>query len=386
MPSAPPVPPDRGPVAALRQLADLVVHPRVLGVLAVFGALVWAVLALGYYLASIPIDKTGTAIPVATYDAGIWVVQAVLAFTGGWLVQVSSRPTARQVGAILGVACVLMLARVGAQHLAIPHLGLKELTPLETLLFYFPRHMPVLTSCVAAGAALRLLVRGWRREAEVSALEASVARARLETLRNRVGIGFLGGSLNAISRLMEDAPRAADALLLRTGELLRARLRAAGADAVPLGEDLALAALYVEVAQGSGSRPVRLQLDVPASLDHWSVPPCTVSWLVEAALLAAGEGAEPVEIRVHVAEAADELRLEVADDLPLPLPRRTARREWDLVAALGDLLRNRYGDAGWVRAADREPAGVAVQVRIPAPAPELEPAMEAVAPLAEAAR
>jgi hypothetical protein len=386
MPSATPAAPVRGPVAALRQLADLVIHPHVLGVLAVFWAALWAVLVLGYQLAAANAMRSGFAIPAATYDAGVWAVQAALAFTGGWLVPVGNRPTPRQVGSLVGVAGVLMLARVGAQQLAIPNLGLKQWTALESLLFYFPRHMLVLTSCAAGGSALRVLVRGWQREAEVWGLEASVARARLEMLRNRVGPGFLADSLNAISRMMEDAPRAADALLLRTGELLRARLRAAGAAAVPLGDDLALAALYVEVAQGGGGRPVRLQLDVPASLNRWSVPPCTVSWLVEAVLLAAGEGAEPVEVRVHVAEAADALRLGVADDLPLPLLRRTGRGEWDLVAALGDLLRDRYGDAGWVRAADREPAGVAVQVRIPAPAPDPAPRAFSGAAAVEARR
>jgi|GEM_PF-2907830 len=365
--TSPPAPAsDRGTAAALHQLADLVLRPRVLGALIAFWTLLWLALVGGYHIAY-GADRPAFIVPGATFDAGLWGVQAALAFAGGWMVPVSRRPTARQVGAIVALATALVLLRIGVQQLAIPQLGLRQWKVLEAALYYYPRHMLVLTSCVAAGSALRLLAGGWRRAAAVSALELSVARARLQTLRNRVGPGFLVECLDAISRGIEDDSRLADALLMRTGELLRGRLRAASDDTVPLADELALAALYAEVARGCRARPVRLEMDVPASLDRWSVPPCTVSWLVEAALHAAGEGAEPLEIRVRVAEVADGLRVEVADDLPVPVLRRTRQPEWDLVSALGDLLRQRYGDAGWVRAADRGPSGVAVEVRVPAP-------------------
>lgn len=366
--------PARAPAfAALRQLAGIVFRPRVLAALAAFWMMLWGVLAAGYHLLTARVQP-GWALPVATFDAAVWMVQAAAAFAGGWLMPVSRRPTARQVGAIVALATALLLARVAVQQLLAPILDLRQLTFLETTLFYYPRHMLVLTSCVAGGSALRLLVQGWERAAQVAALELSVARARLETLRNRVGPGFLLGSLDAIHRRMGEAPHAADALLVRTSELLRGRLRAAAMDQVPLHDELALAALYAQLAQECGRRPVRLRVDAPASLEGWTVPPCTVSWLVESSLLAAGDGAQPVELRVRVAEAEGELRMEVADDLRIPVPRRAAGREWHLVAALGDLLRHRYGDGEWVHAVDRDPAGVAVHVRIPSPAAGAEAA------------
>jgi hypothetical protein len=371
--------------AALHQLADLVLRPRVLAVLMAFWVLLWLALMGGYHLAYGG-DRPGFVIPGATFDAGLWGVQAALAFTGGWMVPVSRRPTAGQVGTLVALATALVLVRIGMQQLVVPHLGLRQWNVPEATLYYYPRYMLVLTSCAAAGSALRLLASGWRRAAEVSALELSIARARLQTLRNRMSPGFLVECLDAISREMEDAPGTADALLIRTGELLRGRLRAASVEAVPLGDELALAALYAEVSQGCRARPVRLEMDVPVSLDRWSVPPCTVTWLVEAAQRAAGEGAEPLEIRVRVADEADGLRVEVADDLPVPVLRRTRRAEWDLVTALGDLLRQRYGDAGWVRAADRAPAGVAVQVRIPSPPADLVHPVPSGGPVAERGR
>lgn len=374
--------PADGAPAALRQLAGLVARPRVLGALAAFWALLWAGLALGYDM-TYKHARPAQGLDLATFDAGLWTLQAAAAFAGGWLIIVNTRPTPRQVGAIVALASVLVAVRMPILTLAAGVLELSKLSQsgmAQMLVHYYPRHMLVITSCVAAGAALRYVVRGWERAAELSALEQSIARTRLETLRNRVSPGLLLRSLDTISHTMEDAPRAADALLVRVSELLRGRLVAAALDEVPLREELALARLYAQVSQGCGRRPVRLCVDAPAGLDRWRVPPCTVGWPVEVALQAAGEGAHPAQLHVRVRECAGELRVEVVDDLPVPLARRVEGAEWRLVEALGDQLRHRYGDGEWLRAADREPAGVEVRVRIPAGENAAAPAVRAALP------
>ncbi|HEV3051994.1 MAG TPA: histidine kinase, partial [Longimicrobium sp.] len=289
------------PAAALRQLAGIVTRPRVLGALAAYWAVFWTVLALGYHLAWGD-ENPGMVVPVATYDATLWTLQAAAAFAGGWLVPVSRRPTARQVGAIVALASALVVARMAVQQVMAPLLGTRKWSLLEETLFYYPRHTLVVTLCVVAGSALRSLVHGWGRQAEVSALELSVSRARLEALRNRVGPDFLLGCLDAISRRMEDAPAAADALLVRMSELLRERLRTGSVPEVPLSDELALAALYAEVWGECCGHAVRLRVDVPGSVARWPVPPCTVSWLLESALVAARDRARPVELAVRVGQ------------------------------------------------------------------------------------
>lgn len=372
-----PAAPASAPPSALRQLADTVIQPRVLGVLAAYWTVLWIVLAVGYRLAWGDINPA-MVVPVATYDAMLWTVQAAAAFAAGWLVALSTRPTARQVGAIVALATGLVMVRMVVQQALAPVLGARKWSLLEETLYYYPRHMLVITLCAVAGSALRSLVHGWRRRAEVSALELSVSRARLEALRNRVGPDFLLGCLDAISARMEDAPAAADALLVRMSELLRERLRTGLVPEIPLSHELALAGLYAEVWGECCGHAVRLRVDVPGSVERWPVPPCTVSWLVESALVAARDRARPVELAVRVGEAGGGLYLEVEDDVAVPVLRRMQGKEWGLVTGVAELMNDRFGGGEWVRAADRDPAGVTVRVQVPAEAAvPTEPVREA---------
>ena len=83
------------------------------------------------------------------------------------------------------------------------------------------------------------------RELRAARIESSLARTQLRNLRLQLQPHFLFNALHAISSVMYDDPAAADEMLAQLAELLRASLRTAQSDEVPLGEELAFLERYL---------------------------------------------------------------------------------------------------------------------------------------------
>lgn len=107
----------------------------------------------------------------------------------------------------------------------------------------------VLLYLLAAAVHYLLLAFEESRRAESRSLElkALARQAELEAFKTQIDPHFLFNCLNSISSLCGSDPEAARQAAIRLGELLRASLRLAADDEIPLAEELALSASYLEV-------------------------------------------------------------------------------------------------------------------------------------------
>ncbi|HSS75280.1 MAG TPA: histidine kinase [Thermoanaerobaculia bacterium] len=180
----------------------------------------------------------------------------------------------------------------------------------------------------------------------------------------------LFNALNTISATMYDDPAAADEMLDQLAELLRASLRTAQSDEVPLGEELALLDRYLALLHARfGSRlEVDLQLDSEAA--GALVPSLFLQPLVENAIRhgnaeRAGRGV----IAVRARRDGEKLILEVEDDGPGDqgsLDRSPERQESGLgLSATAERLRLLYGEAQTFSAGNGERGGFVVRACLP---------------------
>jgi hypothetical protein len=107
-------------------------------------------------------------------------------------------------------------------------------------------------------------------------LQTKLAQAQLENLRLQVQPHFLFNTLNTISTVMYEDVRAADAMITQLSDLLRLTLRASRAQEIPLGEELEIARLYMDLMQKRFESKLRV---------HYSIDPAVKSSLVPQLIL-----------------------------------------------------------------------------------------------------
>lgn len=123
----------------------------------------------------------------------------------------------------------------------------------------------------------------WFIDARVRAsrLEASLAEARLELLRNQIHPHFLFNTLHAISELMHEDVDAADKMLTRLAELLRAAIESSGTPQVTLRDELGTLDRYIDIERVRLGDRLRFDSTIdPQALDRL-VPNFLLQPLVE---------------------------------------------------------------------------------------------------------
>jgi signal transduction histidine kinase len=158
-----------------------------------------------------------------------------------------------------------------------------------------------------------------RREAErtlrASRLEGELARAHLQTLRMQLHPHFLFNALHVVSELIHRDPRAADRMVSRLGDMLRATLESDGKDEVPLRQELDLLERYLDIERVRFRDRLEVSICIAPDCLGAAVPSLILQPLVENAIhhgIASRPGASRVEIRAERAGAS--LRLHVSDD------------------------------------------------------------------------
>ncbi len=168
---------------------------------------------------------------------------------------------------------------------------------------------------VAAIHGVAALAAARARELRAARLESSLARSQLRNLRLQLQPHFLFNALHTVSATMYDDPAAADEMLDQLAELLRASLRTAQADEVPLGEELALLDRYLAIQRARFGDRLEVSIQVEPGADSLLVPSLLLQPLVENAIRhgnaeRAGRGA--IAVRAHREDGR--LVLEVEDD------------------------------------------------------------------------
>ena len=164
------------------------------------------------------------------------------------------------------------------------------------------------TTALDSAAALR------ERATREARLEAQLTFAQLHTLRAQLQPHFLFNALNGISSLMHTDVERADRMLARISELLRAAIETAPIPEVPIGEELAFAARYLDIEKMRYGDRLDVILDVPADVSGLLVPNMLLQPLLENAVRhGVAAHARPGTIHLRIRRQGDELVIAVRD-------------------------------------------------------------------------
>ena len=157
--------------------------------------------------------------------------------------------------------------------------------------------------------------RAAQLELEAAQLETQLTRAQLDALKMQLHPHFLFNTLNTISVLMEEDVGAANEMLLRLSDLLRAALKNNEAHEVTLEEELQFLEKYLQIEQARFQDRLKIRIDpAPETLAAY-LPNLILQPLVENAIrhAVAPRATETlIEIRSHKRDG--HLHLSVSDN------------------------------------------------------------------------
>ena len=236
-------------------------------------------------------------------------------------------------------------------------------------LFVGDLHFDLLTYWAIVGLSHALDYYRKYRERELSAsqLETKLAQAQLDALRMQLHPHFLFNTLNSISVLMADDVRAAQRMLARLSDLLRASLGKTGAHEVALDDELKFLESYLEIEQTRFHDRLTVRLEIDPAARGARVPHLILQPLVENAIRhGVAPRARRGVVEVRAARTDGVVQLTVADDGPgLGL----ARPE-DLMKGIGlsntrSRLLQLYGAEHRFELRERAGGGLEVSIEIP---------------------
>ena len=231
---------------------------------------------------------------------------------------------------------------------------------------HFATELVLFLAVVGVAHALRFHERDRQRALEAAELAVELSEARLTALEAQLDPHFLFNTLNGVATLMHRDADAADRMLTRLAELLRATLERTGHHEVALREELALLERYLGIAQVRFGDRLQVELDVPEAALEVLVPRFLLQPLVENALQHgiqrfAGRGKICIAARL----GGGELTLVVENDGPRERGDGQARAGIGLANTRARLA-HLYGDDVDRLTLEHVPAGGArVAVRLP---------------------
>ena len=214
------------------------------------------------------------------------------------------------------------------------------------------------------------------RQSELHAvlLQAQLSTARLETLKAQLHPHFLFNTLHTISELIHIDPKAADAMVIRLGKLLRRSLEYTSEAEVSLDREIEVLTAYLDLHRMRHGDRLTATIDVDPSLRRALVPPMILQPLVENSLRhGINRRSTSGSIAISAERVGDRLCLAVRDD-GVGLPER-------LVEGVGlsntrTRLRQLYGDDHSFVLSPRTGGGTEASVELPLriPSPRLDAA------------
>lgn len=226
----------------------------------------------------------------------------------------------------LYVSTLLAVAVTGTALAAVA-LWIFQLIPAAAILPHFQgsiRVATIITLLVGIGA---YFIESLRHRSERTALELKqqqllneraqklTSEARFSSLQSRLQPHFLFNTINSILALIRDDPSGAEQMLQRLSRLLRYALESQQRTTVSLGEELKLVTDYLEIEHTRFGQRLRFDIDVPAELHPWPLPPYALQTLVENSMkYVVGARREGGAIQLHARRQDTALLLEVRDD------------------------------------------------------------------------
>ncbi|MBL8211124.1 MAG: histidine kinase [Bryobacterales bacterium] len=145
--------------------------------------------------------------------------------------------------------------------------------------------------------------------------EAMLAKAQLHALKSQLHPHFLFNSLHATMALVRRDPTAAERMIMRLSELLRATLESGGEHEVPLKQEIRFLEQYLEIERTRFADRLSISMDIDPAALELAVPNMILQPLVENAVK---HGISPRAAKGTIVVRAQRnnghLRLEVSDD------------------------------------------------------------------------
>lgn len=203
------------------------------------------------------------------------------------------------------------------------------------------------------------------RQLHASELEKHLVQAKLQALQMQLNPHFLFNTLHSISSLMHKDVEAADRMIMRLSDLLRAALDGAETQEVSLRKELELLQLYLGIEQIRFGDRLSVKMEVAPEALEAQVPNFILQPLVENAIRHGIEPrTRPGRIELHACRHADELALAVCDN-GKGIPETKPPREGVGLSNTRARLRELYGEAHRFELRSGPEGGLRVEMTIP---------------------
>jgi hypothetical protein len=206
-----------------------------------------------------------------------------------------------------------------------------------------------------------------RRELESSRLATELAQSRLQVLKMQLQPHFLFNTLHTIGTLIDEDPAAAEEMLLRLSELLRAFLEDYRGQEIPLGHELELVDLYLGIQRTRFKDRLTTRIHAAPDTLDCAVPSLILQPLAENAIqhgIGRNVGEDCIEIHSRI--EGEQLCLEVRNRNSALERISTGTYRRGIGLSNSRLrLKELYGDAAQIQLAATAPHGVVCRVRLP---------------------
>jgi two-component system LytT family sensor kinase len=239
----------------------------------IFWTLVGLSFAFQFYISSAKAGLDVTWGQAVSYALGDWYVFAILSIPVVWLArhfqfEAGRRAQAAAVhffcGLLFSFAYMVLRAWVG--HWQSSASFAEAFQPLLVKTWHF--NLLIYWVIVAVAFAFDYYRKYRERELQTAELEKNLVQAKLQALQMQLNPHFLFNSLHSISALMHRDVEAADKMIARLSDLLRAALAGSDTQEVTLREELVFVGRFLEIEQIRFGDRLTVKMEVaPDTLD-----------------------------------------------------------------------------------------------------------------------
>jgi len=338
------------------------------------GFLFWTLLGLSFasqfYISNAKAGYDVTWKQAVSFSLGDWYVFALLSIpvsafarrfrfdTGNWV-----KSLAAHVLGSIAFSLSYMVLRAGVGSWQSGFSFVDAFKPLLVKTWHY--NLMVYGVIVAVSQAFDYYRKYRERERHASELEKHLVQAKLQALQMQLNPHFLFNTLHSISSLMHKDVEAADRMIMRLSDLLRAALSSADTQEVSLRKELELLKLYLGIEQIRFGDRLSVQMNVADETLDAQVPNLILQPLVENAIRHGIEPrARPGKIELHASRQADALSLAVCDN-GKGIPDTKPAREGVGLSNTRERLRELYGEEHRFELRQSAEGGLRVEMTIP---------------------
>ena len=204
-------------------------------------------------------------------------------------------------------------------------------------------------SCLFTALLYNFEVRD--RERRLAAVREEALTAQMRALRYQVNPHFLFNTLNSIAGLIEEGSATqAERMVLSLSTFLRTTLALDPMHDVPLADEIALQAEYLEIERERFSDRMAFSIDMPKDVRGALVPSLILQPLVENAIKhGVGVSLAHTRIRISARRRDGRLWLAVENDLHASAPDHVPAGFGIGLRNVAERIRVRFGEAGGLR-------------------------------------